>query len=164
MRDTTLFATLKIDKEQSRSQLFLKETKDMKSRCKSRTKAGKPCGAAATAGGLCFFHANPNKTAELGRIGGRGNRHTAAGSGDPLPTLDNAIAVRDAGGRMIADVLAGRLQPRVAASLAPLMSLQLRAIETADLEQRLAKLEQQKKLRDSASDEPAAARDQDSGS
>ena len=65
---------------------------------------------------------------------------------------------------MIADVLAGKLHPRVAACLTPLMKLLLHAIETADLEQRLAKLEQQKKLRDSASDEPAAARDQDSES
>src|ERR1700680_3433287 len=98
------------------------ETTRTKSRCKARTKAGKPCRAAATAGGLCFFHANPNKAAELGRIGGRGNRHATAGSGDPLPTLDNEIAVRDAGARLIADVLAGKVQHRVAASLAPLMN------------------------------------------
>jgi len=44
------------------------------------------------------------------------------------------------------------------------MNLQRRAIKTANLEQRLAKLEQQWKLRDSASHEPAAACDQDSGS
>jgi hypothetical protein len=131
----------------------------MKSRCKSRTKAGKPCGAAATAGGLCFFHANPNKAAELGRIGGRNNRHAAAGGGDPLPTLDNAVALRDTAARLIADVIAGKVHPRIAAGLAPLMNLQLHAIKTADLEQRLAKLEQQSELRDGHSDELADAGD-----
>jgi hypothetical protein len=117
------------------------ETKRRESRCKGRTKAGKPCGAAATAGGLCFFHANPNKASELGRIGGRSKRHAAAESGDPLPTVDNAIALRDTAGRLIADVIAGKVHPRVAAGLAPLMNLLLHAIKTADLEQRLAKLE-----------------------
>ena len=115
-----------------------------KSRCKSRTKSGKPCRAAATAGGLCFFHANPDKASELGRIGGRGNRHATGDNADPLPTLDNALAVRDTVARLIADVYAGRLHPRIAAGLAPLLNLQLRAIEMtefADLERRLAQLE-----------------------
>ena len=139
------------------------ETKQRESRCKGRTKAGNPCRAAATAGGLCFFHANPNKASELGRIGGRSNRH-AAGGGDPLPALDNAVALRDTAGRLIVDVIAGKVHPRVAAGVAPLMNLQLHAIRTADFEQRLAKLEQQSKLRDGTSDEAAAVRDQDSGS
>ena len=117
------------------------ETKQRKSRCRGRTKAGKPCRAAATEGGLCFFHANPTKASELGRIGGRKNRHAAAEAADPLPTLDNAIAVRDTVGRLIADVYSGKLHPRVAAGLAPLLNLQLRAIETTGLERRVAKLE-----------------------
>jgi hypothetical protein len=147
MRVMTFFATLKIDQEQNRYQLFLNghsmETKEMKlkNRCKGRTKAGKPCRAAATEGGLCFFHANPNKASELGRIGGRSNRHAAAGGGDPLPTLDNAVAIRDTVARLIADVIASKVHPRVASGLAPLMNLQLRAIETANLELRVEKLE-----------------------
>jgi hypothetical protein len=58
------------------------------SRCKGQTKSGNPCRAAAIAGGLCFFHANPNKTSELGRIGGPeqepsslGNHQSAAQTG-----------------------------------------------------------------------------------
>lgn len=51
------------------------------------------------------------------------------------------LAVRDAVARLIADVYAGKVHPRIAAGLAPLMNLQLRAIETADLELRVAKLE-----------------------
>jgi hypothetical protein len=55
--------------------------------------------------------------------------------------LDNVIAVRDAVARLIADVYAGRINPRTAAGLATLMNLQLRAIETTDLERRLAAVE-----------------------
>jgi hypothetical protein len=70
------------------------------SRCQGRTKRGNPCRAAATAGGLCYFHANPNKASELGRIGGRSKSNPAVESSEPLPTVDNAIAVRDLMGRL----------------------------------------------------------------
>jgi hypothetical protein len=110
-------------------------------RCKGKNKSGKPCGAAATAGGLCFFHANPDKASELGREGGRQNRHAGGDGGDPLPTMDNALAVRDTVARLIADVYAGKINPRIASGLAPLLNLQLRAIETTDLERRFADLE-----------------------
>ena len=115
--------------------------KNLDSRCQAQTRSGKPCRAAATAGGLCFFHANPNKAAELGRRGGRSNRHAAAETPDPLPTLDNALAVRDTVARLIADVYAGKLHPRIVTGLAPLLSLQLRAIQITNLEERIAKLE-----------------------
>jgi hypothetical protein len=60
---------------------------------------------------------------------------------DPLPTLDSALAVRETVARLISDVYAGRMNPRIASGLAPLMNLQLRAIETTSLEQRLTKVE-----------------------
>jgi hypothetical protein len=115
--------------------------KNLNSRCKAKANSGKPCQAAATAGGLCFFHANPDKASELGRIGGRGNRHAAGSEANSLPTLDTALAVRDTVARLIADVYGGKLHPRIAAGLAPLLNLQLRAIETTDLERRLLRLE-----------------------
>jgi hypothetical protein len=118
------------------------DTKGRKNRCKARTKAGEPCQAAATAGGLCFFHANPNKASELGRIGGRGKLSSVAESADPLPKLETATAMREAVAQLITDVKAGKIHPRVAASLAPLMNLQLRLIETTNLERRVAKLEE----------------------
>lgn len=111
------------------------------SRCKGQTKNGEPCQAAAMEGGLCFFHANPDKASELGRIGGRSNGLAAVDSLDPLPTLDTPAAVRDTVGRLIADVYAGKLHPRIAAGLAPLINLQLRAIEGVDFEQRVAEFE-----------------------
>jgi hypothetical protein len=91
------------------------------------TKNGKPCRVAAMEGGLCFFHANPNKAVELGRIGGKKNGLVRVGL-DPLPNLDSAIAIRDTVTRLISDVYEGKLHPRIAAGLAPLMHLQLRAV------------------------------------
>ena len=112
-----------------------------KSHCKARTKAGKPCRAAATEGGLCFFHANPDKASELGRMGGRSKRY-AAESADPLPTLDGTIAVRDTAARLFEEVYSGKRHHRVAASLAPLLNLLFRATAKTDLlEQRIAELE-----------------------
>jgi hypothetical protein len=111
--------------------------------CKARTNAGKSCRAAATAGGLCFFHANPNKAAELGRKGGRGKRQAIADILDPLPRLDKAIAVLDTLERLSTDVYSGKLEPRIAQALTPLLALQLRAIEMTDLERRIIELERQ---------------------
>jgi len=120
------------------------KSKNLNSRCKGQTKTGESCRAAATSGGLRFFHANPNKAAELGRIGGRTKSRLPAEVSDPLPKLDNLSAVRDAVGKLIADVYEGKLHPRVAASLAPLFSLQFRsveALEAMDLERRLQQVE-----------------------
>jgi len=111
------------------------------SRCKARAKSGNQCRAAATAGGLCFFHANPKKPSELGRIGGRSKRPAVDENVDPIPILDNAMAVRDMVARLVAEVRARKMHPRIAASLAPLLSLQLRAIEATNFEQRITELE-----------------------
>jgi hypothetical protein len=51
------------------------------------------------------------------------------------------MAIRDTLARLISDVYEGKLHPRIAAGLAPLMHLQLRAVEKTVLEKRLAKLE-----------------------
>jgi hypothetical protein len=55
--------------------------------------------------------------------------------------LDKVIAVQDAVEKLISEVYAGKLHPRVAAGLAPLLNLQLRALEATDLDRRLAKVE-----------------------
>ncbi len=56
--------------------------------CKGLAKSGNPCHAAATADGLCFFHANPNKASELGRKGGGSENQVVTEGLDPLPALD----------------------------------------------------------------------------
>jgi hypothetical protein len=77
--------------------------KNLDHRCRGRAKSGRRCGAAATAGGLCFFHANPDKASELGRIGGGSNRHHADENVDPLRTLASAIAMQETVTWLIAD-------------------------------------------------------------
>jgi hypothetical protein len=84
-------------------------------------------------------------------------------SADPLPKLDNAVAVRDAVARLIADVLSGTLHPRVAAGLAPLMNLQLRAIEAvewANVNERLSRLEKMLPELEKSSDESGERNEQ----
>lgn len=103
-------------------------------------KKDRPCRPAAAEGGLCFFHANPNKAAELGRISGRKNGRVPVQT-DPLPNLDRATAVRETVAGLIADVYSGKLNPGITAGLAPLMHLQLRAFDKTDCEERLAKVE-----------------------
>jgi|ERR1017187_322775 hypothetical protein len=113
----------------------------MRNRCNGKTKSGKPCRAAATDGGLCFFHANPSKASELGRLGGRKNGHVFAVNSVPLPPLDSAVGIRETVCRLAAEVYAGTLDPRAASALVPLLNIQLRAIETAEMERHLALLE-----------------------
>lgn len=110
-----------------------------KSRCQGQTKSGIPCRAAATAGGLCFFQANPKKASELGRLGGLRNRHVVADAGpDPQLALDNARVIRDRLTRLIADVDTGKFQSHILHVMPPILNLQLRAIETiAKLEDRV---------------------------
>jgi|SRR5215469_608836 len=110
-------------------------------RCKARTKAGKPCEAAPTAGGLCFFHGNPNKAVELGRKGGRRKHFSSSENPDPLPKLNTMLDVHDAAARLFMEVLNGQVQPRVAAVAAQLLSVQLRAMgmKTDELLARLEK-------------------------
>ena len=111
--------------------------------CKSKARDGRACRAAATDGGLCFFHANPKKASELGRIGGRKNRHHATSNDlPPLPAIQNVVALRNAVAQLVDAIYSGRLNPKIGVGLAPLLNLQLRAIESSDLEERIAKLEQ----------------------
>jgi hypothetical protein len=58
---------------------------------------------------------------------------------------------------LIADIYAGKIHPRIAAGLAPLMNLQLRAIETTDLERRLAKVEKLLAEKDEFNDHDGAS-------
>ena len=57
------------------------------------------------------------------------------------------MAIRDTVARLISDVYAGKLHPRIAAGLAPLMHLQLLVLEKTEFEKRLARME--RRLRDS---------------
>src|SRR5438309_10207967 len=119
------------------------EASEMKKndRCKGHTKKGEPCRAAATPGGLCYFHANPDKASELGRIGGKKNRQFRDEGLIPLPKLDSPAAIADAAERLISDIHGGHLDPKTASALVPLLNLNLHAIEGMNHAERLGRLE-----------------------
>jgi uncharacterized protein DUF5763 len=111
--------------------------------CKATNKRGMPCRAAATETGYCFFHSHPEKAAELGRSGGRNNRHVVLDDPRPLPPLKDAAAIKQAVAQIIEDVYAKRLSAKTAAGMAPLINTLLRTIQTQDLEDKVNALEQQ---------------------
>jgi hypothetical protein len=114
---------------------------DKNDACRAKTKKGEPCRAAATETGYCYFHANPHIASQLGRTGGRKNRHVMEGAARALPALDTVTGVKDAIAQMIVDLHANRLHPRTAAGIVPLLNALLRALGAADLELRIKKLE-----------------------
>lgn len=111
------------------------------SSCKSKNKRGEPCGAPATETGYCHLHSDPERASQLGREGGRKNRHVFETDARPLPALDTMAGVRNALAVMIEDVHAKRVNPKTAAGLAPLFNSLMRALEPEETEQRLKKME-----------------------
>jgi hypothetical protein len=119
------------------------------SSCKAKAKNGKPCRAAAMEGGLCFFHANPNKASEMGRIGGKARHVVSLNDFESVPGLDTVKALGEFTARLIRDVGAGKVKPRIASGIAPLLNLQLRLREVKEYEameelrKKISSLEQQ---------------------
>ncbi len=110
--------------------------------CQARTKVGGPCGAAATSGGLCFFHANPARANQLGGLGGmKKSRGTQESELLPLPSPTTVASVRDAIARIVDALYVGRIDPKVALAITPLLDLQLQVIEMSDLTEQIARLE-----------------------
>jgi hypothetical protein len=111
------------------------KSKQNQTRCEAHNKAGKPCRAPAMADArLCYIHANPGKARHLGRLGGLKNRHFVPGIVAPLPTASTAAEVLKNATQILNDTYVGKIQPKVADSLQPYLSLQLRAIEILELE------------------------------
>jgi len=76
------------------SSLLHESPKAAKKRCKGVTKNGAACTAWAMEGGLCYFHANPDKAAELGRNGGRHRKQTYEQSTEHIAPPESAADVR----------------------------------------------------------------------
>lgn len=110
--------------------------------CKSRTKAGGSCQAPAVERGLCFFHAHPEKLAELGRQGGKRNRHWQPADRDLSQISLKSIG--DVSGLLeetINRVRQGPFDLRAANGIGFLSSILLKALESERIEDRLAHLE-----------------------
>ena len=109
--------------------------------CKAKTKSGAACRAPAGPSGFCFFHANPDKAQALGQIGGRKNRFQL-----PEPPAASSLSAADLTGVLaeaIRDVRSNKMAPRTASALSQLCNSAHRILQTADVEARLARLEQQ---------------------
>lgn len=109
--------------------------------CKGRTKRGASCRAPAGPGGLCFFHANPESAKRLGKIGGQKNRRSAV----DLEVPDNltAAGLCKMNIEVMRSLLAGDLHAREACAFVQLSNSLSRILPIADLEARLAVLEEQ---------------------
>jgi hypothetical protein len=120
----------------------VKEGEDVMQTCTGKTKTGAPCRAPAAANGLCFFHGNPDRAHLLGQIGGKKNRRAPVVDLE-VPDNMNANGLLNLAGKAIRALMMGKLTPRKASALAQLSNVMHRMLPTADLENRLAKVEQQ---------------------
>jgi hypothetical protein len=114
----------------------------MSKHCRAKTKAGKPCKASPVEKGLCAFHADPNRAAELGRIGGSKNRsHVSRPEPGPVRPPQTAKEVKNLLAEAMAGIHAGQLEPKIASVMAYVGTALLKALETADLQERIEALE-----------------------
>jgi hypothetical protein len=114
-----------------------------KPRCKALSKSGKSCGAAPTSTGLCFFHSNPNKASELGRLGGKLNRRRTGESARSFTNLDGADSASERLECLYQEVKTGSIRPTVANVLMKLTDLQVRVREKTIIEQQIEELHEQ---------------------
>ena len=116
----------------------------MAEKCIAKTKSGKECRAAAVIGTpFCALHGDPERAAALGRMGGLKNRHYV--ETEPIvispPTTPEEVMTVLA--QTMADVLARRLDPRIASTITYMAGPILKAFECTDLHQRVARLEEE---------------------
>jgi len=112
--------------------------------CRGTRKDGKPCQAPPTASGFCYFHENPDQVRILGRKGGRKNGYPVTDI--TVPDHATAAALGGVLDQTLRELLAGRLDARVATAVAQVVNTRRRLSDTIDHEARIAELE--KKLAD----------------
>src|ERR1039457_5004744 len=116
-------------------------------KCQAKTKAGRQCAAPAIRGSACCaLHSDPNRAAELGRKGGARNRKVYDGDADNVSVPESAGDVKRMLAETMADIRAGKMDPKLGSTLGYLGMSLLRAFEVADFEQRLERLEQRNEL------------------
>ena len=111
-------------------------------KCRAKTKAGRQCAAPAVRNGIyCALHNDPDRAAELGRKGGAKNRKVYETPDREIPAPQNACDVKNFLSEAMAEIRAGRMDPKLGTTLGYLGTSLLKAIETSDIEERLEKLE-----------------------
>ena len=123
--------------------------------CKSKTKGGKHCRAAALPGSdFCFFH-DPEQKDQRREAQSAGGSHGRIRT-LPEDTLDVTVKscsdVVSLIGMTINQVRRGEIDPRVANAVGYLANIAVRALEQSDIEMRLAELESAVKGQRSSSD------------
>lgn len=120
----------------------IKRQQAAKDRCKARTKAGRQCAAPTVKGGrFCALRADPDRAARLGRKRGLRNRHVYESHGADVAPPQTASDVKYLLADAMAHVRAGKMDPKLGTTLGYLGTSLLKAIEIADLEHRVTKLE-----------------------
>jgi general stress protein YciG len=121
--------------------MSLKHSKPTLAQCKATISSGKRCRAKPHKNGLCFFHSDPQKAAELGRKGGKGNRRTFEAPVAHVTAPESAGDVKRMLAESMAEVRTGKMDPKLGTTLAYIGASLLKAIEVADVDGRLKKLE-----------------------
>jgi len=98
--------------------------------CRATTASGQPCKAKPHKNGLCLLHSDLTKPAELGRKGGLRNRHVYDQPSEPVGLPESASDVKRMLAETMAEVKAGRMDPKVANTVAYVGTVLLRAYET----------------------------------
>jgi hypothetical protein len=113
----------------------------MPKQCKETNRQGKRCKAWAVNGETkCHLHSQPGKAAQLGVKGGHRRKMLPAADPGTVVPPETATDVRKLLARSMADVLTGKLDPRLANAAGYLGTAFLRAVEVADIEPQLAEL------------------------
>ena len=120
----------------------LKSSPPTNSNCQAITRAGEPCAAHPVHGSIyCALHSDSERAAQLGRKGGMRNRHVHMGDGKEVTPPQTASDVKNLLAEVMAEIRAGKMDPKLGTTLGYLGTSLLKAIETSDIEQRLEKLE-----------------------
>jgi general stress protein YciG len=111
-------------------------------KCRATTRAGRQCAAPAIRGGICCaLHNDPKRAAELGRRGGVKGRKVYESPDREIPAPQTACDVKNLLAEVMAEIRAGKMDPKLGTTLGYLGTSLLKAIETSDIEERLEKLE-----------------------
>ena len=123
----------------------------MAKRCKSKTKSGKPCSAAAGPSGYCGFHdpQHGKARAEGRKRGGRNRTTPHAGDVAQVPaevrTLDDVLRILD---YSLAEALPMENSVQRGRLLVAIARAFVEAIKSGELEERLGALERVLKMRE----------------
>jgi len=111
--------------------------------CKAIAKNGEPCKAAPMHSGLCHFHENPNRAAQLGRLGGQKNRREKSSSAHAFPKMAGCESALEILQGIFEASRAGSMRPAVANILIKVVNLQTEVWVKTRVEQQIAELQKQ---------------------